>query len=181
MSRLTIRVNPKTGKNFLPRHIREEGFVGVVEVLVNALTVTFIKPGSDLASIDKSLDLIKQDIALRRERALKEDKKVEKRSTPERLPTRREEFALAGQHPIFNKYTRAWLSEVTSFSKGYLSRVATGKTPLTHSFIERVSFKLQQPAGELFLPEATAEEVPKPIANSGGASDPDIRSENKSS
>ena len=49
MSKLTIRIDPKTGKNYFPRHIRDEGFVGKVEVLVNALTVTFIRPGSDLA------------------------------------------------------------------------------------------------------------------------------------
>ena len=58
------------------------------------------------------------------------------------------------QHPLFIKYTREWLHEVTGFSKGYLSRVATGKTPLSRSFIERVCFKLNQPEEELFLPEA---------------------------
>ncbi len=58
------------------------------------------------------------------------------------------------QHPLFFKYTREWLSEVTGFSKGYLSRVATGNVPLTRSFIERVCFKLKVPEAELFLPDA---------------------------
>lgn len=58
------------------------------------------------------------------------------------------------QHPLFKRYTRDWLHEVTGFSKGYLSRVATGKVPLTRAFIERVCFKLNQPEEELFLLDA---------------------------
>lgn len=58
------------------------------------------------------------------------------------------------QHPLFSKYTREWLSEVTGFSKGYLSRVATGKVALSRSFIERVCFKLEEPEAALFLPDA---------------------------
>lgn len=58
------------------------------------------------------------------------------------------------QHPLFHKYTRDWLSEVTGYSKGYLSRVATGKIPLSRSFVERVCFKLGKPEEELFLPDA---------------------------
>lgn len=56
------------------------------------------------------------------------------------------------QHPLFIKYTRDWLSEVTGFSKGYLCRLATGRVPLSRSFIERVCFKLGEPEEELFLP-----------------------------
>ncbi|MBA7637669.1 hypothetical protein ES703_45315 [subsurface metagenome] len=58
------------------------------------------------------------------------------------------------QHPLFHKYTRDWLHEVTGYSKGYLCRVATGKIPLSRSFIERVCFTLKQPEEELFLPNA---------------------------
>lgn len=55
------------------------------------------------------------------------------------------------QHPMFIKYTRDWLHQRTGFSKGYLSRVATGKVPLSRSFIERVCFKIGEPEVELFL------------------------------
>jgi len=61
------------------------------------------------------------------------------------------------QHPVFIIYTRDWLNEVTGFSKGYLSRLATGKISLSRSFVERVCFKLDRPEAELFLPEATEE------------------------
>ncbi len=56
------------------------------------------------------------------------------------------------QHPLFIEYRRDWLHKVTGFSKGYLSRVATGKTPLTRSFIRQVCYKLNRPEKELFLP-----------------------------
>ena len=56
------------------------------------------------------------------------------------------------QHPLFIKYTREWLYQATGYSKGYLSRVATGKMSLSRSFIERACFKLGLPEEELFLP-----------------------------
>lgn len=55
------------------------------------------------------------------------------------------------QHPIFTKYTRAWLSEITGYTRGHLSRIATGNLPLSRCFIERVSHRLNQPAEDLFL------------------------------
>ncbi|MBA7593742.1 hypothetical protein ES703_00674 [subsurface metagenome] len=58
------------------------------------------------------------------------------------------------QHPLFIKYKREWLHEVTGFTKNYLCRIATGRAPLTRSFIERVCFSLHQPESELFLPDA---------------------------
>lgn len=64
------------------------------------------------------------------------------------------------QHPLFIKYTRDWLNQVTGYSKGYLSRVATGKIQLSRSFIERVCFSLELPEEELFLPDATQPSPP---------------------
>ena len=58
------------------------------------------------------------------------------------------------QHPLFVKYKRDWLHEVTGFSKNYLCRIATGRVPLNRSFIERICFSLHQPESELFLPDA---------------------------
>lgn len=65
------------------------------------------------------------------------------------------------QHPLFIKYTRDWLHQITGFSKGYLSRVATGNIPLSRSFIERVCFKLEQPEEELFLADALGKVLEK--------------------
>ena len=57
------------------------------------------------------------------------------------------------QHPLFIEYRRDWLHRVTGYSKGYLSRVATGRISLSRSFIERVCFKLNQPEADLFFPD----------------------------
>lgn len=58
------------------------------------------------------------------------------------------------RHPLFIKYTRDWLHEVTGYSKAYLCSVATGKIPLSRPFIERVCFNLRRPQAELFLPDS---------------------------
>jgi len=63
------------------------------------------------------------------------------------------------QHPLFIKYTRYYLNKKTGFSKGYLSRVATGKLPLSRSFIERVCFKLGESEESLFLPDSEAKSL----------------------
>jgi len=57
------------------------------------------------------------------------------------------------QHPLFVKYKRDWLHQETGYSKGYLSRVATGRVPLTTAFVDRMSFKLGVPVDELFILE----------------------------
>lgn len=56
------------------------------------------------------------------------------------------------QHPLFTKYTRDYLHRVTGFSKGYLSRLATGRAPVRLSFIARVCFALKERESDLFLP-----------------------------
>ncbi len=58
------------------------------------------------------------------------------------------------QHPVFKKYTREWLSQHTGYTRGYLSKVSTGKMPLTRTFMQMVSFKLKEPAEDLFLLDA---------------------------
>lgn len=60
------------------------------------------------------------------------------------------------QHPLFEIYTRGHLSKVTGYSKVYLCRVASGKVPLTRSFIDRVCFKLNLPEEDLFLLDAVS-------------------------
>jgi len=65
MGKFTISIGEKTGITYFPKNLRDEGFVGRVEGLPNALTITLIKPGTKLADVAKSLDIILQDIALR--------------------------------------------------------------------------------------------------------------------
>lgn len=150
MARITVKVDAKTGQNYLPREVRREGFIGEIHGLANAVTITFFKPGASLGSVAESLRILQADIALRRQH------EASLTGEGQRPPVKHR--AGKPKHPVFAKYTRDWLHEVTGFSKGYLCRVATGKSQVSRSFIERVCYKLQMPEEELFLPEATVEE-----------------------
>ena len=61
-----IRIGERTGITYFPKELRESGFVGRIESLPNALTLTLIKPGASLADVEESLKILLQDIALRR-------------------------------------------------------------------------------------------------------------------
>jgi len=54
-------------------------------------------------------------------------------------------------HPLFAKYTRNYISEMTGYSKAYLSRVFRGRTPLSRYFVERVSYSLREHPADLFV------------------------------
>ena len=78
MSKIKIMVDSKTGQTYLPRHIREDGFIGKIEGLANAMTFTLFKPRADLSEIEASLTIILQDIALRRqqEERMRKDRRL---------------------------------------------------------------------------------------------------------
>lgn len=57
------------------------------------------------------------------------------------------------KHPLFHKYTRHWLHRQTGYSKGYLSKLARGRIPLSRAFIAQCCYKLGEPEVELFLPQ----------------------------
>jgi len=60
-----IKINPETGIAYIPDDIRNEGFVGTVELLANAKTVTLLHPEASLEEIERSLLIIIDDIRLR--------------------------------------------------------------------------------------------------------------------
>jgi len=66
MAKFRIKVDKHTGMTYFPKEIRQEGFVGEIEGLPNALTFTLIKPGTKLTDVERSLQIILQDIRLRR-------------------------------------------------------------------------------------------------------------------
>ena len=66
MAKIIIRVDPRTGVTYFPKHIRREGFTGEIEGLPNALTFTLIRPGTKLADVERSLEIVLQDVRLRR-------------------------------------------------------------------------------------------------------------------
>ena len=60
-----IRINRKSGLTYIPKNIREEGYVDDVEFRPNAITLTLIKPGATDEQIKRSLRHLLRDIELR--------------------------------------------------------------------------------------------------------------------
>jgi hypothetical protein len=66
MGKGKIKIGNK-GSTYIPDELRDDGYVGWVEFLANAKTVTLIKPGTNLSAVEKSLRIVIQDVKLRRE------------------------------------------------------------------------------------------------------------------
>ena len=77
MLKVAISIGQETGITYIPKSLREEGFVGRVESIPSLVTLTLIKPGSDLAGVERSLKLALKDIQFRREQAKDELEKAE--------------------------------------------------------------------------------------------------------
>jgi uncharacterized protein YheU (UPF0270 family) len=60
-----IRINPITCLGYIPKDLVDNGYTGDVDILINAVTATLIKPGTDLQSVKRSLEITIQDIDLR--------------------------------------------------------------------------------------------------------------------
>lgn len=66
MAKLKMMIpNEKNPRAYLPRELIDEGFSGEVEILANAFTATIVKPKSTLEQIEKSLNIVLQDVRLR--------------------------------------------------------------------------------------------------------------------
>ena len=78
------------------------------------------------------------------------------------LPTEEVAVTQGGPHPIFFKYTRSWLHELTGYSKGYICRVATGKLPVSRLFMAKAAIALGEPEAALFLLIKGEEEEKQP-------------------
>jgi len=65
--KLTIKRSKKKGgtyRVYLPKHVGEE-YEGRAECLVNALTLTIVRPGVPLKQVKESLKIVLADIELR--------------------------------------------------------------------------------------------------------------------
>ena len=60
-----IRVNPKTHLAYIPEEVINEGFIGDLDAYANAKTVTLVHPGAPLSEVERSLQIVLQDIRLR--------------------------------------------------------------------------------------------------------------------
>jgi hypothetical protein len=58
MTKFTIKMHERTGVAYFSKEVCQEGFVGKIEGLPDALTFTLIKPGSKLANVERSLCIL---------------------------------------------------------------------------------------------------------------------------
>lgn len=54
-----------SGHAYLGKDVAQDGYVGDIDALFNAVTITLIKPNTDLESVKRSLEITLQDIELR--------------------------------------------------------------------------------------------------------------------
>lgn len=60
-----IRINPKTHLAYIPEEVINEGFTGDLDAYANAKTVTLVHPDAPLEDVERSLEIVLQDIRLR--------------------------------------------------------------------------------------------------------------------
>lgn len=60
-----IRINPKTRLAYIPEDIINEGFSEDVDAYANAKTFTIVHPKASFEEIERSLEIVLQDIRLR--------------------------------------------------------------------------------------------------------------------
>jgi hypothetical protein len=100
MAKITISVNPRTGGSYFPKEIRRAGFCGKIDGYLNLLTCLLMKPGSTLTDVQRSLRIILDDVALRKD-GEENMNKVEAHERFE-LETRQMEVGLLGIGDVGN-------------------------------------------------------------------------------
>jgi len=62
--RIKVKINPKTGVIYLPKHIVENGFNGEVDVFGAGSVLVITHPAADVMAIKESITLVAKDIDL---------------------------------------------------------------------------------------------------------------------
>jgi hypothetical protein len=65
MMQARVRIDPQTGLGYFAKALRDEGFRGDVMGLANARTLTLIIPGTRLADVKRSLEVLLADLEVR--------------------------------------------------------------------------------------------------------------------
>lgn len=68
----SIKINPEARIAYIPKELIEQGLKGDVDGYANAVTLTLVSPNTPLKDVEKSLEIVLDDIRFRRR--LEEDK-----------------------------------------------------------------------------------------------------------
>lgn len=80
MPRMKVDGDKDNPRPYFPKELVDEGFVGDLLILSDAMTATIIHPKADLEQVKKSLQIILQDIDLR---IAREKRKPEETNKPD--------------------------------------------------------------------------------------------------
>ncbi len=60
-----IRINPEARIAYIPKELIDEGLTGEVDGYANAVTLTLVSPNTPLKNIERSLEIVLDDIRFR--------------------------------------------------------------------------------------------------------------------
>ena len=72
-----IKVNPEARIAHIPKELIDQGFKGDLDGYANAITLTIVSPNTPLEDVERSLEIVLDDIRFRRKREEKAKKKTE--------------------------------------------------------------------------------------------------------
>jgi len=66
-----IKINPEARIAYIPKELIDQGFKGDLDGYANAVTLTLVNPETPLGDIERSLQIVLEDIKLRKRREQK--------------------------------------------------------------------------------------------------------------
>lgn len=73
----TIVVNKDNKMAYIPRNLIRDGYIGKLDTLANFNTVTLLRPGSSIDDQIESIELVAQDLKMRKRAEEEEEVKAE--------------------------------------------------------------------------------------------------------
>lgn len=61
-----IRINPDARIAYIPKELIEQGLAGEVDGYANAVTLTIVNPNTPLKDLERSLEIVLDDVRFRR-------------------------------------------------------------------------------------------------------------------
>ncbi len=61
-----IKINPEARIAYIPKELIDEGLTGEVDGYANAVTLTLVSPNTPLKDIERSLEIVLDDVRFRR-------------------------------------------------------------------------------------------------------------------
>jgi hypothetical protein len=77
-----ITINPEARVAYIPKELIDQGFKGELDGYANAVTLTIVNPNTPLEDVERSLEIVLQDIKLRRKME-KQSGQTKKEEAPE--------------------------------------------------------------------------------------------------